>query len=63
MIAADKVGPFGRRWIMTAKTGVPDAVEMGDESVGDVRIAKDEGCFFDDDLHGRYEGRGMRYEG
>lgn len=56
MIAADKVGPFGRRWIMTAKTGIPDAVEMGDESVGDVRIAKDEGCFFDDDLHGRYEG-------
>lgn len=53
MITADKVSPFGSRRIMASEISVPDAVEVGDKSVGDVRIAEDERRFFGDDLHGR----------
>ena len=48
MIAGDEVGPLGCSWIVAAETSIPDAVVVGDKSIGDVRIADDESCFFDD---------------
>ena len=45
---------------MVAESGIPDAVELGDEAVGDVGVAEDESCFFGYDLHGEVP---LGYEG
>ncbi len=56
MIAADKISPFGFRRVVATEAGIPDAIEVGYKSVGDVRIAENESSFLDNCLHGRYEG-------